>query len=465
MSGALCVCMILKNARYLLPDALDTLIPLAKDIEQYVFIDTGSTDDSVAYLRSRLPAADILEIPWTDHFAEARNVALANVKTPWALFLDADERLAEESVPVLQHLLEEAGHLPEGIVCRRENLALDGSVVSWDALTRLLRVHPKLRFTGSVHERPVYFETVYYSSLLASTARPLRVQQRPDLRLLHIAVNPQERQNKTDYYLKLIQRERQQWPSPFLDYHWAISPHIQKTISAEERLICLQQALKESLTFESAAQNLPYPQWAGVPVASCILECQFLLLEMDQRAEMLTFFEYHSPHALLAESWGQAALAYDLEEQWDQAQRCFYAAIDPQHPMADPSEGWGEWRCHAFLAVLYSRAKDWPAAWAHSRQALRQNPQPAFKAAMQDLQHHLSQQMPLPDAVQLLEQAFARAYAAHDATALLSLGCFLWGLKEIAKEIVFLRNWKPPLAARQTPFYAFFKALLKQKPR
>lgn len=464
MPGALCVCMILKNARYLLPDALDSLALLSADIGQYVFVDTGSTDGSSYYIHSRLPGADILEYSWSDHFSEARNIALEKVKTPWALFLDADERLETGSISVLRRLLahpEKTDQFPEGIIFRRENLDLDGTVVSWDELTRLLRVQPNLHFTGRVHERPVYFEATFPGE--PPKARPLIVQRYSDLLCLrHIAVSPQVRQAKMDYYLKLIENERSQWPSPFLDYHWAVSLQIQQTIPAKERLTCLQQALKETLAFEeSPHQHLPYPQWAGAPLATCILECQFLLIEMNQQAEMLAFFEAHSQRALFAESWGQAALAYDVEGQWHQAQRCFYTALDPQYLMADPSQGWGSWRSHAFLATLYNRAKDWPGAWAHSMQALQKKPQPPFESAMQDLQQSLSQQISLPDVLRLLERAFASAYAEKDTVAILSLGCFLWCLQADAKAAVFLRHWEIPFEARQTFFYSLFQRLLK----
>ncbi len=457
MPGALCVCMILKNERPLLPNALDALVPIASEIGQYVFVDTGSSDEGVAYLRSRLPEAEIVFHVWCDDFAEARNKALAQAKTPWVLFLDADERLAPESAPVLRRLLKQ-NISAEGIICRRENLDAEGAVVSWDELTRLLKVLPALRFTGSVHERPVFFEATTPSSA-PPKARPLWVQREPELRLLHLAATPQLKQEKTRYYLKLIQKEREQWPSPLMHYHWATTPEVQNTIPATERWLILQHALEETLAFERSSHQLPYPQWAGVPVAGCILECQFLLIERDQRAEMLTFFEHYKAEAMLAESWGQAALAYDLEGQWRLAQQHFYTALNPQYPMADPSEGWGSWRSHAFLAALYARAEDWPAAWAHSVQAIKGKPHSRFVKAMQILQQRLTAEIPLAETRKVLKRAFKQAYEAEDSSAMLSLGCFLISLQASAEENVFLRQWNVPSALSQSPFYAWFNTL------
>lgn len=458
MSGAICVCMILKNARHLLPEALDALVPLAPMIGQYVFVDTGSSDNSPAYIRQRLPEAEIIVHTWCDNFSEARNRALDQANTSWALFLDADERLAPESVPVLQQLLKQPLSI-EGVVCRRENLDLEGNPVSWDALTRVLSVSPSLRFTGAVHERPVMFEASSMPNAPAK-ARPLVVQSEPGLRLTHVATPPQTQTEKTHYYLTLIQKERQHWPSPLMDYHWAITPNIQQTTPPQERLSILRQALEETLTFEAAPCDLPYPQWAGVPVAACILECQFLMIEADQYPEMLRFFEAYQSKALLAESWGQAALAHDQEGHWLKAQQCFYRALDPQHPMMDPTQGWGSWRSHAFLATLYERAEDWPAAWAHSTQALRQKPLPHFVRALTTLQQHLTARMAMTEAQQVLQNAFQQAKALGDHPALLSLACFLLSLNAAAEEKDFLAAWDIPHELQQSPFYAWFNTLI-----
>jgi hypothetical protein len=462
MSGALCVCMILKNARHLLPDAIDSLAPLAAEISQYVFVDTGSTDGSPDYLRTRLPEAEVLAYAWSDDFAEARNIALAHAQTHWVLFLDADERLASESTSVLQALLIEAPSA-EGIVCRRENLDANGTVVSWDELTRVLAVHPGVRFTGRVHERPMFFEPSNSSSDL-TRARPLVVQRLPALRLLHRAVSPHIQQEKTRYYLKLIQQERTQWPSPLMTYHWASTLTVQTTTPARERFAQLEDALKETLRFEASVEaypqgaghrHLPYAQWAGVPVAACILECQFLLIEMAQRAEMLHFFETYKKEATLAESWGQAALACAFEAQWPLAQQYFYTALDPQYPMADPSQGWGSWRSHLFLATLYERVGDWPAAWAHSEQAAQGELLPDFANALKALQQRLRAYMSLSEAQQVLKQAFQQARKAEDVASLLTLGCFLLSVHthKPSEEKAFLREWEVPSALYQSPSY------------
>jgi glycosyltransferase involved in cell wall biosynthesis len=51
-------------------------------------VDSGSTDHTVEFARSW--GAEVRERPWTD-FVDARRYALAQVRTPWAFMLDADE--------------------------------------------------------------------------------------------------------------------------------------------------------------------------------------------------------------------------------------------------------------------------------------------------------------------------------------------------------------------------------------
>jgi glycosyltransferase involved in cell wall biosynthesis len=53
-------------------------------------VDSGSKDHTVEFARSW--GARVIERPWTD-FVDARRYALAQVSTPWAFMLDADEAL------------------------------------------------------------------------------------------------------------------------------------------------------------------------------------------------------------------------------------------------------------------------------------------------------------------------------------------------------------------------------------
>src|SRR5262249_3259553 len=60
-------------------------------VSQMVVADTGSTDGT-ADIASKF-GATVISVPWTNHFANARNAALEVMQTDWILVLDADEEL------------------------------------------------------------------------------------------------------------------------------------------------------------------------------------------------------------------------------------------------------------------------------------------------------------------------------------------------------------------------------------
>lgn len=80
--------MIVKNAAQDLPDCLASV---KGAVDLIVVADTGSTD---ATRELALAAgATVIQIPWENDFAKARNQSLAAMRTDWVLILDADERL------------------------------------------------------------------------------------------------------------------------------------------------------------------------------------------------------------------------------------------------------------------------------------------------------------------------------------------------------------------------------------
>lgn len=80
--------MIIRNAEATLESCLKSVVCLCDEI---VVADTGSSDNSRSIARSF--GARVLEVPWTDDFAAARNAYLADARCSWILSLDADEYL------------------------------------------------------------------------------------------------------------------------------------------------------------------------------------------------------------------------------------------------------------------------------------------------------------------------------------------------------------------------------------
>jgi glycosyltransferase involved in cell wall biosynthesis len=155
-------------------DAASTLDACLKSaagvVDEIVIADTGSNDSTPEIARSY--GARVLQIPWENDFASARNQALAAVTAHWVLSLDADERLDPESARVIPTLLGAppvAGYL---VTIRNYVLSLEDRI--WDRPAtpntsqwadaqsfpayvehenvRLFRRDARIQFVGRVHE-------------------------------------------------------------------------------------------------------------------------------------------------------------------------------------------------------------------------------------------------------------------------------------------------------------------------
>ncbi len=96
--------MIVKNEEKHLPDCLRTTADL---FDEVVIADTGSTDNTVKIAESY--GARIVDFPWIKSFGAARNASLQGVRTPWVMWLDADDRLDEQNRANLKKVLSELG--------------------------------------------------------------------------------------------------------------------------------------------------------------------------------------------------------------------------------------------------------------------------------------------------------------------------------------------------------------------
>jgi hypothetical protein len=150
----LTLCLIARDEARFLPGCLASVRPW---VDEMVVVDTGSTDGTV--LLARAAGARVVDLPWTDDFAAARNASLEAATGDWVLVLDADELLADGSA-LRRAMADEAlicGMLPLHNAARLD--ALPAEVVGGSArlgepvaLPRLFRRRPDLRFRGVIHE-------------------------------------------------------------------------------------------------------------------------------------------------------------------------------------------------------------------------------------------------------------------------------------------------------------------------
>src|SRR5580692_4138546 len=95
--------MIVKNAE---TDLRPCLTSVRELVDQIVICDTGSTDGTIGVAHEL--GATVITSPWTDHYADARNVALAPMTTDWVLVLDADEELPHATRRGIPRLLKKS---------------------------------------------------------------------------------------------------------------------------------------------------------------------------------------------------------------------------------------------------------------------------------------------------------------------------------------------------------------------
>jgi tetratricopeptide (TPR) repeat protein len=99
--SALTVSMIVRDAETILPACLESVRMLSPEI---VIADTGSTDRTIDVARKF--GARVIQVPWHNDFAEARNCPLAEANGDWILSLDADEQLDATTGVRIAALLE-----------------------------------------------------------------------------------------------------------------------------------------------------------------------------------------------------------------------------------------------------------------------------------------------------------------------------------------------------------------------
>ncbi|HHO53004.1 MAG TPA: glycosyltransferase [Deltaproteobacteria bacterium] len=148
--------MIVRDEAEMLPACLASV---AGAVDQIVVVDTGSVDETVEI--ARLAAAHVVQHPWRDDFADARNAALSFALGDYVLILDADEQLAPGAAKALRSALLEAPadcyllplHNADALdAAPAEVLAGSRREGGIAYLPRLLRLTPDLRWEGTIHE-------------------------------------------------------------------------------------------------------------------------------------------------------------------------------------------------------------------------------------------------------------------------------------------------------------------------
>ena len=142
----LTLCMIVRDEAGELAECLRSA---QAAVDEIVIADTGSRDESRDIARSF--GAQVVESPWQEDFALARNASLAEAHGRWVLVLDADERLEGDPLK-LRRWLRRTNAIAAQVQIR--NLIAGGREERHSAV-RLFRRLPGVHYERRLHEQVV----------------------------------------------------------------------------------------------------------------------------------------------------------------------------------------------------------------------------------------------------------------------------------------------------------------------
>ena len=188
------LCLIARNEEATIGMAIKSVLAL---VDEVLVADTGSADNTQIIAEGY--GARVLEVPWEDDFAAARNRLLDEVGSDWVLILDADEFLQPIRPVDFQRLLNDprAAAYRVGVV--------DGSgqpLGGFGNRIRLFRHSGALRFTYPVHES-------LDSALHEFCAETGLVVKDSDLVVINEGQNPDRQLRQRERNLKIMRQVRE----------------------------------------------------------------------------------------------------------------------------------------------------------------------------------------------------------------------------------------------------------------
>ena len=165
------LCMIVKDEEAVLERCLTSVLPA---VDEIIIADTGSRDHTreiaVKY------AHKLLEVPWEDNFAAARNASFSQAAGEYLMWLDADDVILPEDLAKLLQLKERLDGTQD-VVMLPYHTAFDeaGRPVFTCYRERILRRSLPQHWEGRVHEVIVHEGRLSYADA-AVTHRSIKTE-------------------------------------------------------------------------------------------------------------------------------------------------------------------------------------------------------------------------------------------------------------------------------------------------
>lgn len=137
--------VLTRNEEEMIADCLESL----SFCSEIILVDSNSTDNTVA-LAKRFGAQVITDDSMD--FSQKRNKGLSKCKTPWVLYVDADERVSDTLRKSIEDCIN-AKSSPDGLYLSRKNYYLGKN--EWpvtESFLRLFRKDMLLTWEGALHE-------------------------------------------------------------------------------------------------------------------------------------------------------------------------------------------------------------------------------------------------------------------------------------------------------------------------
>lgn len=141
--------MIVKNEEKNLGNCLRSVRDL---FDQIIINDTGSTDQTREIAREF--GAELIEFPWENSFAAARNKSLEHATGDWVMWLDADDVISPQDYLKLKELFENLGDETDAYAVKvRSGLDMQRQTFRLLDQVRIFPNRPGVRWDYRVHEQ------------------------------------------------------------------------------------------------------------------------------------------------------------------------------------------------------------------------------------------------------------------------------------------------------------------------
>jgi len=241
MNPTISLSMIVKNEGKHLTGCLNSV---KNFVDEIIIVDTGSIDNTIQIAESFV--AKIFHFEWTNDFSEARNFALSKSNCDWILYLDADERLDNDSALKLKQYANQSGNI--GYYCTIKSYDSHAQRNDTIRYVRFFKNHPQARFTGKVHEQITpSLEKLNYKFVHS------------DILIHHIGydISKEDKKKKATRNLKLLEKEYAVEKSDYVLFQIAQSNFILENFDNAKQIF-LQLIKSKRLNKQFKAESYSY---------------------------------------------------------------------------------------------------------------------------------------------------------------------------------------------------------------